>query len=37
MPLELQGLITPENYNYLMGLAGITSAFVVLVIWSRGL
>lgn len=37
MPDQLVGLITPESYNYLMGLAGIASAFCVLVIWARGL
>ena len=37
MPAELVGVLAPEQYNYLMGLAGIASAFVVLVIWSRGL
>ena len=37
MPVELLGFITPEQFNYLSGLAGITSAFVVLVIWSRGI
>jgi hypothetical protein len=37
MPVELVGLISADNFNYLMGLAGIASAFVVLVIWSRGL
>jgi hypothetical protein len=37
MPAELVGVLTPDNYNYLMGLSGIASAFVVLIIWSRGL
>ena len=37
MPADLVGLITPEQFNYLMGFAGIASAFVVLVIWSRGI
>lgn len=29
--------MTPENFNFGMGLCGIVSAFVVLLIWSRGL
>jgi hypothetical protein len=37
MPTEFLTLITSEQYNYLMGLSGIAAAFVVLVIWSRGL
>lgn len=37
MPPELVGMITPEQFNYLMGLSGIASAFVILVIWSKGL
>jgi hypothetical protein len=37
MPVEFAELITPEMYHYLMGLSGIASAFVVLLIWSQGL
>lgn len=37
MPADLVGLITLEQFNYLMGFAGIVSAFVVLIIWSRGI
>jgi len=37
MPVELLGLITVEQYFYLSGLAGVTAAFVVWLLWSRGL
>lgn len=37
MPEEFIGLIMYEDYQFLMGLAGVVSAFVVLTIWSRGL
>lgn len=37
MPTELIGLIEPNHYHALMGFAGVISAFVVLMIWSRGL
>jgi hypothetical protein len=37
VPLELQPYITPFFYNVLMGFAGIVSAFLVHLIWSRGL
>lgn len=37
MPVEFVGLITVEHYGYLMGLAGIASAFVLLIIWAQGL
>jgi len=37
MPIELQPYLTADNYNYLMGLCGIVSAFVILLIWSQGL
>ena len=37
MPAEFVGLITPEQFHYLSGLAGIASAFVVLFIWGQGL
>lgn len=37
MPIELQPFLTVENYHYLMGLAGIAGAFVILLIWSQGL
>jgi hypothetical protein len=37
MPTEFVGLITAEHYNALMGLAGIVSGFVVVLIWSKGL
>lgn len=30
MPAELQGLLTPEHYEALMGFAGICAAFTVL-------
>jgi hypothetical protein len=36
-PAELVGLITVEQFNYLSGLAGITSGLIVWLIWSRGL
>lgn len=29
--------MTPENYNFSMGLCGIVSAFVIYLVWSRGL
>lgn len=29
--------IALDQYNYLMGLAGLVSAMVVMIIWSRGL
>lgn len=37
MPVELVPFLTVENYNYLMGMTGIASAFAVLIIWSQGL
>lgn len=37
MPLELVGLISPEHYHTLMGLAGIASASIVLFIWGQAL
>jgi len=37
MPIEFQGILTVDNYNYLMGLSGLVSAFIVLQIWSKGL
>jgi hypothetical protein len=37
MPVELVELLSVENYNYLMGLAGIAAGFVVCLIWSQGL
>lgn len=29
--------MTPENFNFSMGLTGMISAFVIFLIWSRGL
>jgi hypothetical protein len=37
MPVELVPYISAEQFHYLSGLAGIASAFVILVIWSQGL
>jgi|LGVF01.2.fsa_nt_gb hypothetical protein len=37
MPVEFVGLIELQDWNFLAGLAGIISAFVILTIWSRGL
>ncbi len=37
MPAAFVDLLTPEHYEYLMGLAGIASAFVILWIWGQSL
>ena len=37
MPIELAPYITVANYNHIMGQAGIAAAFIVLIVWSRGL
>lgn len=36
MPVEFIDLISQQDFSYLMGLAGIASAFVILTIWSQG-
>lgn len=37
MPAQLVGLITPEHFMYISGFAGMVSALVVIIIFSRGL
>jgi len=37
MPAFFNGLLTPDNYNYLMGLSGLISAFVVWTLFSKGI
>lgn len=37
MPVEFTDILTVDNYNYLMGMSGLVSAYIVLQIWSKGL
>ena len=37
MPIELQPYLTADYYHALMGLCGIVTAFVIMLIWSQGL
>ena len=37
LPDTLVGYMSLTQYNYLMGLAGIISALLISMIWSRGL
>lgn len=37
LPVSLQGLISPEQFNFTMGLTGLICGFMIWIIWSRGL
>lgn len=37
MPVELSQYLSQPNYDYLMGLTGVLSGFLVWLLWSKGI